>query len=89
MASSPISEIISSDENYCKIATYVFQKYALANFEYSSLLEAFQIDFEHWTEENWEAIDRSIWITIKQYCMLRGIWINHDRKNGTQVKILM
>ncbi len=47
MASSPISKIIPSDEDYCKIATDVFQKYARANFEDLSLLEALQIDFEH------------------------------------------
>ena len=77
MASSPSSEIIPSHGNYCKIATDVFQKYARANFEDWSLLEAFQIDFEHLTKENWKAIDGSTWITIKQHCIPHGIWINH------------
>ena len=60
-----------------------------ANFEDSSLLENFQIDFEHWTKKNCEAIDRSTWIRIKQYCIPRGILINHYGKNGTQAEILM
>ena len=89
MASSPISEIIPSDEDHCKIATDVFQKYARANFEDSSLLEAFQIDFEHWTKANWEAINGSTWITIKQHCIPRGIWIDHYGKNGKRAEILM
>ncbi len=89
MASSPTSEIILSDKDYCKITTDVFQMYACANFEESSLLEAFQIDFEHWTKENWEAIDGNTWITIKQHCIHRGIWIDHYWKNGTRAEILM
>ncbi len=89
MASLPISEIILSDEDYCKIATNVFQKYARANFEDSSLLEAFQIDFEYFTKENREAINSSTWITIKQNCILCGFWIDHYGKNGTRAEILM
>lgn len=47
MASSPTSEVTPSDKDYCKIVTDVFQKHARANFEDSSLLENFQIDFEY------------------------------------------
>lgn len=47
MTNSPILEVLLSNKNYCKTATNLFQKYACANFEDLSLLEAFQIDFEH------------------------------------------
>ncbi len=89
MASSPISEIIPPDKDYCKIAINVFQKYTRANFKDSSLLEAFQIDFEHLTKRNWKAINGSTWITIKQRCIPCGIWIDHYGKNGTRPEILM
>ena len=89
MASSPTSEVIMSDEDYRNQATDTFQKYARAGFEDSHLLEVIQIDFEHWTKENWEAIDGNTWMTIKQHCIPRGVWIDHYGNNGTRAEILM
>ena len=89
MASSLTSEVILSDEDYRKLATDTFQKYARVDIEDSLLLEAIQIDFEHWTKENWEAIDGNTWMTIKQHCIPRGVWIDHYGNNGTRAEILM
>ena len=89
MASSLISEVILSDKDYCKFATDTFQKYAYANFRDLHLLEAIQIDFKHWTKENWAAIDGNIWSIIKKHCIPCSVWINHYRNNSTRAEILM
>ena len=86
---SDASEVILLDEDYRRLATNAFQEYARVDIEDSLLLEAIQIDFEHRTKENWEAIDGSTWMTIKQHCIPRGVWIDHYRNNGTRTEILM
>lgn len=47
MSSSTISNVILRDNDYCKIAIDLFQKYALANLEDVALLEVIQIDFKY------------------------------------------
>lgn len=47
-----------------KICTY--HMYARANFEDSALFEVMKINFEPWTKENWETIDATTWMIIKQ-----------------------
>ena len=89
MASSPTSEVILLDEDYRRLATNAFQEYARVDIGDSLLLRAIQIDFEHWTKENWEAIDGSTWTTIKKCCIPRGVWIDHYGNNGSRSEILM
>ena len=89
MTSSPALEVIMSDKDYRQIATDTFQGYADEDFEGKLLWEAIKIDFEHWTKENWEAIDDSTWMTIKQHCIPRGVWIDHPGNNDTRSEILM
>ena len=86
---SDASEVILLDEDYCRLATDAFQDYARADLEDSLLWEDIHIDFNHWTKENWEAINGNTWSTIKKCCIPRGVWIDHDGNNGSRSEILM
>ncbi|MCJ1346957.1 hypothetical protein MMC31_005177, partial [Peltigera leucophlebia] len=88
MASSPNSEVILPDEDYRRFATDTFQEYARSDLEDSLLWDAINIDFEHWTIENWEAINGNTWNTIKKCCIPRGVWIDHPGNNDTRAEIL-
>ena len=89
MSISPFSEVMLHDDEFCKIATDLIQKYARANFEDSALFEVMKIDSELWTKENWETIDATTWMIIKQHCIPHGIWINHYGNKGIRAEILM
>ena len=89
MTTSPASEAIMSDQDYCQIATDTFQGYADENLKGKPLWESIKIDFKDWTKKHWNAINGKTWSVIKGFCIPRGVWIEDYKVHGSQSEILM
>ena len=89
MTTSPTSQVTLSDKDYRQITIDTFQEYADEDFEGTHLWRAIKIDFKLWTKEDWEAIDATTWMIIEQYCIPRGVWIDHYKNKSTQFEMLM
>ena len=89
MASSPISEVLPSDDVYCKFILDTLQEYALSELENALLWGAIRSDFENWTGEVWERINSLTWSKIRKFCIPRGVWIDEAEDNTARSKILL
>ena len=89
MTTSPASEAIMSDQDYCQIATDKCQGYADENLEGKPFWESIKIDFEIWTKKHWDAINGKTWSAIKGFCILCGVWIEDYKVHGSRSEILM
>ena len=86
---SPAVDVILTAKDYCQINIDTFQEYATGDFEGKHLWGAIKIDFKLWTKEDWKAIDATTWMIVEQYCIPRGVWIDHYKNKNTQSEILM
>lgn len=89
MASSPISEVLPSDDVYRKFVTDTLQEYSLSKLEDTLLWGAMHADFENWTGEIWKKINGATWSKIRKYCIPRGVWIDESGDNSTRSEILL
>lgn len=87
MTTSPALEVPINDKNYCQIAIDIFLGYADNNFKGKPLWESIKIGFENQTtKKHQDIINCKIWSTIKEFCILRGVWIE---ENNNQFEVLM
>lgn len=89
MTTSPALDLILSVKDYRQITINTFQGYIDKDINGKYPQKAIKIDFKLWIKENQGAINISTQMIIKQYCILRSIWINHYENRSRQSKILI
>ena len=89
MASSPISEVLPSDNVYFKFILNILQEYALSELEDAFFWGTMHSDFKNLTREVWERINGLTWSKIRKFCIPRGVWINEAEHNAAQSEILL